>query len=287
MSRGSDGHERDLVMVKLGGSLITDKRRPETLRPEALARLAGEIAEARAGLDTGLIVGHGSGSFGHVAAARAGLGAGPYCAPGSPASEAARRGLVETHTQAARLHRRVVDALAEAGADPFSWAPSSVLVARAGKPSAGRTDTLLAALDLGLVPVVYGDVLHDRLWGASIASTEAVVRFLVPPLERAGWRLRHLVWCGETAGIYDRRGASLPSIDSSSLDAARRALGSTAGTDVTGGMRLRLETTVSLARRGITSWIVDGTVPGLVRRVIRGEAELGRDLPGTVVRAWD
>lgn len=276
---------RDLVVVKLGGSLITDKRRPETLRPEVLGRLATEIAEARRHGVT-ILVGHGSGSFGHVAAARAGLGAGPYCATGVLASAEARRGLVATHTQAARLHRRVVDALAVAGAEPFGWAPSTALTAEAGQPVEGRVDALVAALALGLVPVVYGDMLTDRSWGASIASTEAVVDFLIPRLEAAGWRIRRLVWCGETAGIYDAEGESIREVDYLNLDAVRRALGATAGTDVTGGMGLRLETTVALARRGMTSWIIDGTVPDLVRRVLTGEALLGKDLPGTVVRRW-
>mgnify|MGYP000518499152 CR=1 FL=1 len=36
---------KELVFLKLGGSLITDKTRPRTPRPESLARLAGEIAD--------------------------------------------------------------------------------------------------------------------------------------------------------------------------------------------------------------------------------------------------
>ncbi len=60
----------DLVVVKLGGSLITDKRTDSTLRPEVLARLCREIAAGREQLEESLMVTHGSGSFGHVAARR-------------------------------------------------------------------------------------------------------------------------------------------------------------------------------------------------------------------------
>ena len=63
--------------------------------------------------------------------------------------------------------------LLAAGLPPFTWAPSSALVARAGRPVAGTIEPLIGALDLGLLPVAYGDVVADCLWGASICSTEA------------------------------------------------------------------------------------------------------------------
>jgi isopentenyl phosphate kinase len=59
-----------LWIVKLGGSLITDKERPSTVRHQVVTRLAREIAAARRGRDQPLIVSHGSGSFGHAAAAK-------------------------------------------------------------------------------------------------------------------------------------------------------------------------------------------------------------------------
>ncbi|MFN3762874.1 MAG: hypothetical protein ACK4WK_06715, partial [Anaerolineae bacterium] len=58
------------VFLKLGGSLITDKSSPYTPRPEVIRRLAEEVREAlEARPDLELVVGHGSGSFGHAAAA--------------------------------------------------------------------------------------------------------------------------------------------------------------------------------------------------------------------------
>ncbi|NIV31979.1 MAG: uridylate kinase, partial [Anaerolineae bacterium] len=63
----------ELVFVKLGGSVITDKTRAETARPDLIARLAGEVASALAKqADLKLVLGHGSGSFGHMVARRFG-----------------------------------------------------------------------------------------------------------------------------------------------------------------------------------------------------------------------
>jgi isopentenyl phosphate kinase len=64
---------RELVLLKLGGSLITDKTRPYTPRLDKLADLATEIAQAlRTHPHLLLILGHGSGSFGHTAAKKYG-----------------------------------------------------------------------------------------------------------------------------------------------------------------------------------------------------------------------
>ena len=57
-------------LIKLGGSLITDKRGERQLRAEVIDRLAGEIAELRREPGGDWLVGHGSGSFGHVEAQR-------------------------------------------------------------------------------------------------------------------------------------------------------------------------------------------------------------------------
>ena len=116
-----------LVLIKLGGSLITDKAAPDSARPEMLRRLAQEIADASAGMPERIVLGHGAGSFGHVAAARHGLGHGPID-PGR------LHGVSATQERTARLHLMVVESLLTAGAAPFSLAPSSFVCASAGRP---------------------------------------------------------------------------------------------------------------------------------------------------------
>ncbi|MFN2297565.1 MAG: uridylate kinase, partial [Anaerolineales bacterium] len=65
------------VFLKLGGSLITEKGRARTARPDVLRRLADEIAQARnASPDLQIVLGHGSGSFGHTVAQQFGTAGG-------------------------------------------------------------------------------------------------------------------------------------------------------------------------------------------------------------------
>lgn len=265
----------DLVLVKLGGSLITDKRQDAHARHDVIQRLSEELASALGKAPRGchVILGHGSGSFGHVAAHRYGLserrlGDGPALAA------AAVRGA------AAQLHQIVTGALVEAGVPAWSWAPSNVMVAARGRPATANVEPLLAALDAGFVPVTYGDVVADRAWRASICSTEQVLLYLVRRLLKRGLGVRRVLWLGDTEGIYDQEGKSLEEVNEHNAGWVRGLVGGSAGTDVTGGMLLRLRTARNLARLGVESWIVDGRREGLLASGLEGGS-----LPGTKVCA--
>lgn len=58
------------MLVKLGGSLITDKNTPFAEQRDVIDRLTMEIHEAKHEKDITLVVGHGSGSYGHLLARR-------------------------------------------------------------------------------------------------------------------------------------------------------------------------------------------------------------------------
>jgi isopentenyl phosphate kinase len=265
----------DLVLIKLGGSLITDKRRPATPRLGVIERLADELFRARSDSREQLILGHGSGSFAHVAAAESGLEAGVR-APSQ------LDGVSRTQLQAAELNHLVLRALEQARNRPFSVAPSSTIVATGGRVAAFRLEPILLALELGLLPVVYGDVVLDRRQGATICSTETILLALARRLQRRGAVISRVLWLGETDGIYDTQGRTIEEVTPANLRRVRRLIGRAAGTDVTGGMELRFDTAWTLARLGIPSWILNGKQPGLLAKALRGE-----EVPGTRVVALE
>jgi isopentenyl phosphate kinase len=238
-----------------------------------IRRLAGEIAEAAKGPFRlpRLILGHGSGSFGHVAARRYGIANGIRSADQLP-------GIPLTQQRAAALNRLIVEALSNAGALPFSIAPSSCLVSAGGRPASFAAEPLVLAFERGLLPVLYGDVVLDRERGISIASTEQVFEIVARCLLNRGWKIRRALWLGETDGLYDESGRTIPRVSAGDFEEAARAIGDPHGTDVTGGMRLRIETALALARMGIPSLLLNGLVPGALEKALREEAVQGTEV---------
>jgi isopentenyl phosphate kinase len=265
---------RALLFLKLGGSLITDKTRPGVARRAQIPRLARELAAAaRRPRGPRLLVGHGSGSFGHAAAASGGL------IPGADA----RRSLdaiERTQRAAAELHRIVVAALANAGARPFSFAPSSFLHAVNGRLT-GFFEPIFEALGRGLLPVVYGDVVLDSRRGAVVVSTEELFLVLAREAARRDHPVARVLWLGETDGVRDRDGSTIARLSAADAKRSARRVTGASGVDVTGGMALRLRAAATLAEAGVPSAIVDGRKSGAIASAIAG-----RDTGGTRVDLW-
>src|SRR5690349_13727252 len=152
---------KEIVLLKLGGSLITDKDKPYTPRIDILAELAAEIKSVRdANPDLQIILGHGSGSFGHVAAKKHGT------------REAVRTpeqwmGFAEVRFQAAELNRFVMETLIKAEVPAISFPPSSSMVSDDRKVIHHNILTIRKALGAHLLPVVYGDVAFDETRGGT------------------------------------------------------------------------------------------------------------------------
>jgi isopentenyl phosphate kinase len=226
-----------LMFLKLGGSLITDKTGVEVVREDILARLAKEIAEARAqNPDMQLVLGHGSGSFGHVAGAKFGTRQGVE-------TQAEWAGFAYVSDAASRLNRLVIDALLIAGIPAISLQPSASAICENGQIISLADEPIRNALDAGLLPVVFGDVAFDLSRGGTIISTEEVLVFLAR-IFRPSWFLL----AGETSGVLDQTGQVATLITPDNFNLVAPALGSSRGTDVTGGMTSKVHSMLDFVR---------------------------------------
>ncbi len=254
-----------LIFLKLGGSLITDKNTPRTPRPEVLARLMREIAEARAARpDLRLVLGHGSGSFGHVEGQKYGT------RHGVRAPEE-WRGFAEVQWVAALLNRIVVDAAREAGLPVVNFPPSASAVARDTVIESLALAPIENALAHDLVAVVQGDVTIDEVRGGTIVSTEAVFRYLAPRL-----RPQRILLAGIERGVLTRwpDGDLIPEITDASMTAN---VGGSHAADVTGGMASKTHEALAMVTSvpGCGALIFSGEEPGLVRAALLGEPVSG------------
>ena len=265
-----------LVFLKLGGSLITDKRQAETPRLDIIRQVAATIAAAlRRDPSLQLLIGHGSGSFGHVFGRRYGTRAGVQTAE-------QWYGFAATADAAARLNRIVIGALLEEQVPAWSIQPGVALRCVDGRVEQGPDDTVRLALARALVPVVFGDVALDSVRGGTIASTEEIFAGLAATL-----RPQRLILAGEVDGIYtadpllDPQAQRIPTITPGILEKIAGSLGGSHGVDVTGGMRAKVEESLAMVRTNPRLEIV--ICSGLLPESL-GAALAGRRV-GTLIRS--
>jgi isopentenyl phosphate kinase len=257
----------NIQFLKLGGSLITDKNRPQTPRSDTIARLAEDIARARnANPDLSLVLGHGSGSFGHVAAKKFGTHRGVDSVEGW-------HGFAEVWHLAATLNHIVVDTLHTVGLPAITFPASAGAIVDNGRIKSWNLTPLRTALETGLMPVVYGDVVFDSALGGTILSTEDLFAHLAGELHPK----RILI-----AGIEDGAWADypdctqlIPEITPENWAEIEPSLGGSAATDVTGGMASKVRQMLDLAVKspGTEIFIFNGNQPHNVESALQGHPQ--------------
>jgi isopentenyl phosphate kinase len=257
---------KNLLFLKLGGSLITDKHSPSTPRPEVIRRASEEIAKALSDNPTiKLILGHGSGSFGHMAAKQHNTRQGVR-------TPEEWRGFANVWKEARALNQIIVEALHDAGLPAMSLPASAGAEVADGMIQHWDLNTLHEMLAENLLPVVYGDVAFDSVRGGTILSTEDIFQYLARQLNPSRILLAGIepgVWadypaCTQLAG----------KITPANIDNVLPALQGSAAADVTGGMRSKVEEMLGLVQQspGLEVVIFSGAEEDSIFSALKGGA---------------
>ncbi len=257
-----------IVFIKFGGSVITNKRGKETADLTMIGRLARELADAwQAQPEMRLIIGHGSGSFGHVYAARYGIHRGLN-------DQNDWMGFALTSRAVRRLHGIIIDALLASNIPALSLQPLSSLRSEAGEPVWWHIDSIQQALEHRLVPVIHGDVAFDSAQGSATISTEALFAYLA---QQTPLQPRRIILVGETA-VYTADpntqpdAALIPLITQANITEVLNQAGDSHGVDVTGGMYSKVALMWQLINDvpELEVSIIDAR-PGLLTGALRGD----------------
>jgi len=230
-----------LQFLKLGGSLITDKDAAHTPRLEVIDRIALEIAKYTTShpQDT-LLLGHGSGSFGHVPAAKYGTRDGVL-------SDKDWSGFHEVWQEARELNQIVTSRLISAGLRSVSFSPAASVTPSSQQIISWNIEPIRSALGHHLLPVIYGDVAFDIALGGTILSTEDLFLYLAGKLHPS-----RILIAGIENGVWSDFPSNqhlLPTITPDTFADVQKALGGSQSKDVTGGMLSKVESMLELVQR--------------------------------------
>jgi len=257
-----------LTIIKLGGSLITDKEKPLTANEGVIRRLGKEILEVSKKYKGKIIIGHGSGSFGHAIAAK-------YQTQRGLINKNSLEGVAKVSDTAIALDRIVIKNLLKAGLKVVSFSPGSFAVSKSQKADKFFLGAIEEALNIGIIPLVYGDVVFDKTQSFTIFSTEIVIGILVKGLAKY-YNIEHIIYIGVTDGVYDSNKKTIGNITPANFGKVRKAIHGSNTTDVTGGMIHKVKESLDLVKKYKTNiYIINGNKKGALKKVIGKKKIMG------------
>ena len=251
-----------MILIKLGGSVITDKSEYKKFNREQTARLCAEIAAS----GKGVLVVHGAGSYGHVLSKQYQLQHGLQDFRQIPA-------VAQVQHDVRELSLNVVEEMIKVGMPAVSVPPGSCFVMDNGRLIVDNPESIKALAHIGVMPVLFGDVVADRSKGFGICSGDQAMEALKPD---------RIVFVSDVDGLdtadpkKDENAKLIPEVDGKMLDKLDSEL---TVADVTGGIRGKVDEMLKICGDSGECILVNGTVPGRLLSLLRGE-----DVPCTKVR---
>lgn len=260
----------EFTVLKIGGSVITNKSGELEARTQEIDRLAGEIKNADV---KHLIIVHGGGSFGHPLAQK-------YRIKNGLKEDSQKIGFAETHHVMTVLNGLVMDSLIWHEVPAVSVAPSSCIITENGRISNFDDATLKELLKTGLVPVLYGDAVLDSRQGFAILSGDQLVSSLALKFSA------DLIVVGvDVDGLYDadpkveKKARRFTHLTLEELKELHDKLCKHASGDVTGGMYGKVTELFPAVEQGIQVTLVNASNPGNIGRALERKV-----VEGTIIR---
>ena len=252
-----------MQILKLGGSVVTHKDEYMSAHTENIERLAKEIAEADS---YPLVIVHGGGSFGHPVAKKHKIAEGMV-------ENSQIYGFSATHQAMVKLNEIIVDTLLEAGVPAFAISPSSMLNTKGKRLHELDTGLVKDYIELGLVPVLYGDAVLDSEQSFAILSGDQLIAKLSNDLGAD-----RVIFGSDVDGIFTNNPKLNPDaelIEKVTVGNIEANVGDTTHTDVTGGMLGKLSEAAEAVKGGAGVIMVNAFEVGRVKAALRGEKVIG------------
>ena len=258
------------IILKLGGSAITDKTAEASPKTQIINRLAEEIK--RADLDN-LIVVHGGGSFGHPTAAKYGI------KDGYKEDPTQKFGFAETHHMMTVLNGLVMDALIWHEIPAVSVAPSSCVVTEDGRVKFFDETVFKSMAKLIFTPVMYGDAVMDEKLGFTVLSGDQLVAYLA-----IRYKATKIVVGTDTDGLFDSDPKTNPNakpykkLTLKELKEIQPKLDKAPGSDVTGGMAGKISELIPAIEAGVHVTVTGATKGLSIYRALTDQSVLGTEI---------
>jgi len=250
------------IILKIGGSVITDKQVELKPKMDNISRIAREIRNSQL---KKLILIHGGGSFGHPLALK-------YSINNGYSTENQGIGFSEIHHLMTVLNGLLIDSLIWNKLPAVSVVPSSFIITKNGRIHLFDEKPLKMFLEMNFLPVLFGDVTLDVEKGFSVLSGDQLVSSLA-----SVFNAERVIMGVDVDGVYDddpktNKEANIWRIlRLDQLKKIQNQIGASDFPDVTGGMHGKMSEVIKIVEQEIPVTIVNATVPGNLFKALKGK----------------
>ena len=248
-----------MFVIKIGGSVITDKAKQNSFKKDVIENLAKQIKKSK----KEIILVHGAGSYGHILAKKYNLNQGYK-------NKNQLYGFSLTHAMVQSLNSLVLSSLHENGIPAVSISPHNILKLRNHKLSSFNQNIFNDYLKIGIIPVTYGDVALDEKLGFSICSGDLLMQIL-----SSFFLPEKVIFIIDEDGLYTSNpkiDKKAEFIDSTTIEKLKRlTVSADKHDDVTGGMSGKIKTIQNIAKLGIDTVLLNGNKPDRLFKVLIGQ----------------
>ena len=257
-----------MIILKLGGSIITDKTKECLFKKETMDKLSEEIKKA----NKEVILIHGAGSFGHIQAKK-------YKLDEGYTDKKQLRGFSVTHERVQRLNTLVLQSLHDHDIPAVSISPHSVVKLDNHEMAEMNFNMFEEYLERQFTPVTFGDVVLDKKLRFSICSGDLLSIALAKHFNP-----EKVIYVIDEDGLYTSNpkiNKNAKFIEFSTIEQLER-LSTTldAHADVTGGMGGKIDAIKTIAKLGVNTILVNGNKPDRVYKVLVEENALSTIIYG-------
>jgi isopentenyl phosphate kinase len=248
-----------MFIIKLGGSVITNKAKECCFKQEVMDRLAGEIKHA----NKQVILVHGAGSFGHILAKQYKLNDGFK-------RKKQAEGFALTQAMVQRLNNLVLASLHNHDIPAVSISPHAILSLSDHNISQIDYNIFKKYLALGFVPVSFGDVALDNQLGFSICSGDLLIQLLA-----AEFIPEKVIFVIDEDGLYsanpktNKNATFFEQTTVKDLEKLTTSLDTHA--DVTAGMKGKIHTIKQIAKTGVDTILLNGNIHNRLYDTLKGK----------------
>jgi len=257
-----------MFIIKIGGSIITNKAKQNSFKKDILDKLAKQIKKSK----KEVILIHGAGSFGHILAKKYNLNEGFK-------KNNQLYGFSLTHAMVQKLNLLVLNSLHENGISAVSLPPHNILKLKNHKFFSFNHQIFIDYLKIGITPVTFGDVVLDEKLGFSICSGDLLMQILSDC-----FKPEKTIFIIDEDGLYSSNpkiNKNAEFIDSVAIEKLKKfSAALDKHDDVTGGMGGKIETIKNIAKLGIDTVLLNGNKPDRLFKVLNGKDTISTTIYG-------